>query len=93
MRGHAPARAGAVSGSPDAYLSISPSLAPDAANAQRVAEQVMESLEARALLFSGRGTVRTLRSGTRLQLRDCPHLPNNVNSDPNADASAPYPLL
>ena len=93
VRGHAPARAGAVSGSPDAYLSISPSLAPDAANAQRVAEQVMESLEARALLFSGRGTVRTLRSGTRLQLRDCPHLPNNVNSDPNADASAPYPLL
>jgi uncharacterized protein involved in type VI secretion and phage assembly len=93
VRGHAPARFGGGSGSPDAYLSISPSLAPDAGNAQRIAEQVMESIEARALLFTGRGTVRTLRSGTRLQLRDCPHLPHDANADPNADASAPTPLL
>ncbi|MGD7246312.1 type VI secretion system Vgr family protein [Ralstonia pseudosolanacearum] len=85
VRAHAPARFATSTGSPDAYLSISPSLAPDAANAQRVAEQVMESLEARALLFSGRGTVRTLRSGTRLQVVDCPHLPQDVEGA--------YPLL
>jgi len=84
-RAHAPARFATSAGSPDAYLSISPSLAPDSANAQRIAEQVMESLEARALLFSGRGTVRTLRSGTRLQVVDCPHLPQDVEGA--------YPLL
>ncbi|WP_426401036.1 type VI secretion system Vgr family protein (plasmid) [Ralstonia sp. R-29] len=84
-RAHAPARFATSAGSPDAYLSISPSLAPDAGNAQRIAEQVMESLEARALLFSGRGTVRTLRSGTRLQVVDCPHLPQDVEGA--------YPLL
>ena len=84
-RAHAPARFVTSAGSPDAYLSISPSLAPDSANAQRIAEQVMESLEARALLFSGRGTVRTLRSGTRLQVVDCPHLPQDVEGA--------YPLL
>ncbi|WP_303678794.1 type VI secretion system Vgr family protein [Ralstonia mannitolilytica] len=85
LRAHAPARFTTTAGSPDAYLSISPSLAPDTANAQRVAEQVMESLEARALLFSGRATVRTLRSGTRLQVVDCPHLPQDVDGA--------YPLL
>ena len=85
VRAHAPARCATSAGSPDAYLSISPSLAPDAGNAQRIAEQVMESLEARALLFSGRGTVRTLRSGTRLQVVDCPHLPQDVDGA--------YPLL
>ncbi|MBA4232922.1 MAG: type VI secretion protein, partial [Ralstonia sp.] len=85
VRAHAPARFATSAGSPDAYLSISPSLAPDSANAQRIAEQVMESLEARALLFSGRGTVRTLRSGTRLQVVDCPHLPQDVEGA--------YPLL
>ena len=84
-RAHAPARFATSAGSPDAYLSISPSLAPDSANAQRIAEQVMESLEARALLFSWRGTVRTLRSGTRLQVVDCPHLPQDVEGA--------YPLL
>ncbi|MGA3948532.1 type VI secretion system Vgr family protein [Ralstonia nicotianae] len=85
VRAHAPARLATSAGSPDAYLSISPSLAPDAANAQRIAEQVMESLEARALLISGRGTVRTLRSGTRLLVVGCPHLPQDVDGA--------YPLL
>ncbi|WP_426400945.1 type VI secretion system Vgr family protein (plasmid) [Ralstonia sp. R-29] len=84
-RAHAPARFATSAGSPDAYLSISPSLAPDAGNAQRIAEQVMESLEARALLLLGRGTVRTLRSGTRMQVVDCPHLPQDVEGA--------YPLL
>ena len=85
VRAHAPARLATSAGSPDAYLSVSPSLAPDSANAQRIAEQVMESLEARALLVSGRGTVRTLRSGTRMQVVDCPHLLQ--------DAESGYPLL
>jgi len=85
VRAHAPARLATNAGSPDAYLSVSPSLAPDSANAQRIAEQVMESLEARALLVSGRGTVRTLRSGTRMQIVDCPHLPQDVEGA--------YPLL
>ncbi|AZU59804.1 type VI secretion protein [Ralstonia pseudosolanacearum] len=85
IRGHAPSRFGGIAGSPDAYLSISPSLAPNAANAQRIAEQVMESVEARVRLFTGRGTVRTLRSGTRLKVRDCPHLPQDVDGA--------YPLL
>ncbi|AXV83800.1 type VI secretion system Vgr family protein [Ralstonia solanacearum] len=85
IRGHAPSRFGGIAGSPDAYLSISPSLAPNAANAQRIVEQVMESVEARVRLFTGRGTVRTLRSGTRLKVRDCPHLPQDVDG--------PYPLL
>ena len=85
VRAHAPARSATSAGSPDAYLSISPSLAPDSANAQRIAEQVMESLEARALLCFGRGTVRTLRSGTRMQVVGCPHLPQDVEGA--------YPLL
>ncbi|MDB0574171.1 hypothetical protein LBW59_26080, partial [Ralstonia solanacearum] len=55
------------------------------ANAQRIAEQAMESVEARSRLFIGRGTVRTLRSGTRLKVVDCPHLPQDVDG--------PYPLL
>ncbi len=85
VRGHAPARFGGGMGCPDPYLSISPSLAPDRANAQRIAEQAMESVEARSRLFIGRGTVRTLRSGTRLKVVDCPHLPQDVDG--------PYPLL
>ncbi|WP_197342459.1 type VI secretion system Vgr family protein, partial [Ralstonia solanacearum] len=85
VRGHAPARFGGGMGCPDPYLSISPSLAPDRANAQRIAEQAMESVEARSRLFIGRGTVRTLRSGTRLKVVDCPHLPRDVDG--------PYPLL
>ncbi|ATG21426.1 type VI secretion protein [Ralstonia pickettii] len=85
VRAHAPARFGGGTASPDAYLSVSPSLAPDAANAQRIAEQVMEGIEARALLLAGRGTVRTLRSGTRLRVVGCPHLPQ--------DADGPFPLL
>ncbi|MGD7201586.1 type VI secretion system Vgr family protein, partial [Ralstonia pseudosolanacearum] len=59
FRAHVPSRFCGIAGSPDAYLSISPSLAPDTANAQRIAEQVMESVEARARLFIGRGSVRT----------------------------------
>ncbi|MCL9851917.1 type VI secretion system Vgr family protein (plasmid) [Ralstonia solanacearum P673] len=85
VRGHAPARFGCGMGCPDPYLSISPSLAPDRANAQRIAEQAMESVEARCRLFIGRGTVRTLRSGTRLKVVGCPHLPQDVDG--------PYPLL
>lgn len=85
VRAHAPARSATSAGSPDAYLSISRSLAPDVANAQRIAEQVMESLEARALMVSGRCTVRALRSGTRMQVVDCPHLPQ--------EAEGGYPLL
>ncbi|QIK21563.1 type VI secretion system tip protein VgrG (plasmid) [Ralstonia solanacearum] len=85
FRAHVPSRFCGIAGSPDAYLSISPSLAPDTANAQRIAEQVMESVEARARLFIGRGSVRTLRSGTRLKIVDCPHLPKDVDG--------PYPLL
>ncbi|NKA33056.1 type VI secretion protein [Ralstonia solanacearum] len=85
VRAHAPARFGGSSGYPDAYLSVSPSLAPDTSNAQRIAEQVMESVEARARLLAGRATVRTLRSGTRLQVRDCPHLPQDVDG--------PFPML
>ena len=84
-RAHAPARLAVSTGNPEPYLAISPSLAPDAANARRIAEQVMESVEARELLFHGHGTVRTLRSGTRLQVVDCPHLPQDVEGA--------YPLL
>ncbi|MEC3767671.1 type VI secretion system Vgr family protein [Cupriavidus sp. SS-3] len=90
IRGHAPARFGVFSGravSPDPYLSVSLSLAPDRASAQRVAEQVMEAIEARALVFTGSASVRTLRSGTRLVVTDCPHLP------PQPDDTAGYPLL
>ncbi|WP_427311558.1 type VI secretion system Vgr family protein [Cupriavidus sp. H39] len=90
IRGHAPARFGVFSGravSPDPYLSVSLSLAPDTASAQRVAEQVMEAIEARALVFTGAASVRTLRSGTRLTVTGCPHLP------PQEDDTAGYPLL
>ncbi|AMR76297.1 type VI secretion system Vgr family protein [Cupriavidus nantongensis] len=90
IRGHAPSRYGVFSGravSPDPYFSVSLSLAPDAASAQRVAEQVMEAIEVRALVFTGSGSVRTLRSGTRLTVTDCPHLP------PQPDDTAGYPLL
>ncbi|UDM50771.1 type VI secretion system Vgr family protein [Cupriavidus sp. MP-37] len=90
IRGHAPARFGVFSGqaaSPDPYLSVSLSLAPDTASALRVAEQVMEAIEARALVFTGSASVRTLRSGTRLSVIGCPHLP------PQEDDTAAYPLL
>ncbi|MEM5278485.1 contractile injection system protein, VgrG/Pvc8 family [Cupriavidus taiwanensis] len=90
LRGHAPGRFEVFSGraaSPDPYLSVSLSLAPDTASAQRVAEQVMEAIEARALVFTGSASVRTLRSGTRLTVTDCPHLP------PQQDETAGYPLL
>ncbi|SOZ41015.1 conserved hypothetical protein; putative VGR-RELATED PROTEIN [Cupriavidus taiwanensis] len=90
LRGHAPARFDVFSGraaSPDPYLSVSLSLAPDTAGAQRVAEQVMEAIEARALVFTGSASVRTLRSGTRLRVTGCPHLP------PQEDDTAGYPLL
>ncbi|WP_354686988.1 type VI secretion system tip protein VgrG, partial [Cupriavidus necator] len=90
IRGHAPARSGGNAGraaSPDPYLSVSLALAPDAANAQRIAEQVVEAIEARALLFAGRASVRTLRSGTRMTVSGCPHLP------PQEDDAAGYPLL
>ncbi|PZX30276.1 late control gene D protein (GPD), partial [Cupriavidus phytorum] len=90
IRGHAPARYGVFSGravSPDPYFSVSLSLAPDTTSAQRVAEQVMEAIEVRALVFTGSGSVRTLRSGTRLTVTDCPHLP------PQPDDTAGYPLL
>ena len=87
VRGHAPARFGSMQGMPDSYLSVSPSLAPDAEAAQRVAEQVMEAIEARALLFTGAATVRTLRAGTRLAVIGCPHLL------PLENPTAGYPLL
>ncbi|SOY41349.1 type VI secretion system Vgr family protein [Cupriavidus taiwanensis] len=87
VRGHAPARFGSMQGMPDSYLSVSPSLAPDAEAAQRVAEQVMEAIEARALLFTGAATVRTLRAGTRFAVTGCPHLP-----PPENDTDG-YPLL
>ncbi|SPA33042.1 conserved hypothetical protein; putative VGR-RELATED PROTEIN [Cupriavidus taiwanensis] len=90
IRAHAPARfAGHVnrSASPDPYLSVSLSLAPDAASAQRVAEQVMEAIEVRSLRFTGRASVRSLRSGTRLTVKGCPHLP------PLDDDAFGYPLL
>uniref|UniRef100_UPI0011C0651E type VI secretion system Vgr family protein n=1 Tax=Cupriavidus taiwanensis TaxID=164546 RepID=UPI0011C0651E len=90
LRGHAPARFDVFSGraaSPDPYLSVSLSLTPDTASAQRVAERVMEAIEARALVFAGSASVRTLRSGTRLTVTDCPHLP------PQEDETAGYPLL
>ncbi|SPD65968.1 Type VI secretion protein [Cupriavidus taiwanensis] len=90
IRGHAPARFGVFSGravSPDPYLSVSLSLAPDTASAQRVAEQVMEAIEARALVFTGSASMRSLRSGTRLTVADCPHLL------PQPDDTAGYPLL
>ncbi|WP_146604303.1 type VI secretion system Vgr family protein, partial [Cupriavidus phytorum] len=90
IRAHAPARYGVFSGravSPDPYFSVSLSLAPDLASAQRVAEQVMEAIEARALVFTGSASVRSLRSGTRLTVTDCPHLP------PQPDDTAGYPLL
>ncbi|MBB2921105.1 uncharacterized protein involved in type VI secretion and phage assembly, partial [Cupriavidus alkaliphilus] len=90
IRGHAPARFDVFSGratSPDPYLSVSLSLAPDTASAQRVAEQVMEAIEARALVFTGSASVRTLRSGTRLRVTGCPHL------SPQEDDTAGYPLL
>ncbi|MCO4889639.1 type VI secretion system tip protein VgrG [Cupriavidus sp. WGtm5] len=90
IRGHAPARYVGNVGravSPDPYLSVSVSLAPDAASAQRVAEQVIEAVEARALLFTGRASVRTLRSGMRLTVTGWPHLPLQD------DDAAGYPLL
>ncbi|NOV26195.1 type VI secretion system tip protein VgrG [Cupriavidus necator] len=90
IRGHAPARFGVFSGraaSPDPYLSVSLSLAPDTTSAQRVAEQVMEAIEARALVFAGAASVRTLRSGTRVTVTGCPHLP------PQEDDTKGYPLL
>ncbi|MBB3016419.1 type VI secretion system Vgr family protein [Cupriavidus alkaliphilus] len=90
IRGHAPARFDVFSGratSPDPYLSVSLSLAPDTASALRVAEQVMEAIEARALVFTGSASVRTLRSGTRLRVTGCPHLP------PQENDTAGYPLL
>ncbi|WP_183284371.1 type VI secretion system Vgr family protein [Cupriavidus alkaliphilus] len=90
LRGHAPARfAGHVNrtAGPDPYLSVSLSLAPDAVNAQRVAEQVMEAIEVRSLRFTGRASVRSLRSGTRLTVNGCPHLP------PLDDDAEGYPLL
>ncbi|SPS00192.1 type VI secretion system Vgr family protein [Cupriavidus taiwanensis] len=90
LRAHAPARFAAHvnrTTGPDPYLSVSLSLAPDAASAQRVAEQVMEAIEVRSLRFTGRSSVRSLRSGTRLTVNGCPHLP------PLEDASAGYPLL
>ncbi|SCB37567.1 phage late control D family protein, partial [Cupriavidus alkaliphilus] len=90
IRGHAPARFGGFSGraaSPDPYLSVSLSLAPNTASAQRVAEQVMEAIEARALVFTGSASVRTLRCGTRLSVTGCPHLP------PQENDTAGYPLL
>ncbi|SOY70369.1 type VI secretion system Vgr family protein [Cupriavidus taiwanensis] len=90
VRGHAPARFDVFSGraaSPHPYLSVSLSLAPDTASAQRVAEQVMEAIEARALVFTGSASARTLRSGTRLTVTGCPHLP------PLDDDAAGYPLL
>ncbi|CAM3070649.1 type VI secretion system Vgr family protein [Cupriavidus taiwanensis] len=90
IRAHAPARYGVFSGravSPDPYFSVSLSLAPDTASAQRVAEQVMEAIEVRAQVFTGSASVRSLRSGTRLTVTDCPHLP------PQQDDTAGYPLL
>ncbi|SPA33529.1 conserved hypothetical protein [Cupriavidus taiwanensis] len=90
LRAHSPARyAGHVNraANPDPYLSVSLSLAPDAASAQRVADQVMEAIEVRALRFTGRASVRSLRSGTRLSVNGCPHLP------PLEDDAAGYPLL
>ncbi|WP_373376157.1 type VI secretion system Vgr family protein [Cupriavidus nantongensis] len=90
IRAHAPARfAGHVNraASPDPYLSVSLSLAPDAASAQRVAEQVMEAIEVRSLRFTGRASVRSLRSGTRLTVNGCPYLP------PLDDDAIGYPLL
>ncbi|SOY52196.1 type VI secretion system Vgr family protein [Cupriavidus taiwanensis] len=90
IRGHAPARYGGFAShaaSPDPYLSVSLSLAPDTVSAQRIAEQVIEAIEARALVFTGSASVRTLRSGTRLTVTDCPHLP------PQQDDTAGYPLL
>ncbi|MBB3010458.1 type VI secretion system Vgr family protein [Cupriavidus alkaliphilus] len=90
IRSHAPARFDVFSGraaSPDPYLSVSLSLAPDTASAQRVAEQVMEAIEARALVFTSSASVRTLRSGTRLTVTGCPHLPRLD------DDAAGYPLL
>ncbi|SPC18163.1 type VI secretion system Vgr family protein [Cupriavidus taiwanensis] len=90
VRAHAPARfAGHVSrpASPDPYLSVSLSLAPDAASAQRVAEQVMEAIEVRSLRFTGRASVRSLRSGTRVRVNGCPHLP------PLEDDADGFPLL
>uniref|UniRef100_UPI003F497F30 type VI secretion system Vgr family protein n=1 Tax=Cupriavidus taiwanensis TaxID=164546 RepID=UPI003F497F30 len=90
LRAHAPARyTGHMNraASPDPYLSVSLSLAPDAASAQRVADQVMEAIEVRALRVTGRASVRSLRSGTRLSVNGCPHLP------PLEDDAAGYPLL
>ncbi|SPA27407.1 conserved hypothetical protein; putative VGR-RELATED PROTEIN [Cupriavidus taiwanensis] len=90
IRGHAPARYGLFSGravSPDPYFSVSLSLAPDTASAQRVAEQVMEAIEVRALVFTGCASVRSLRSGNRLTVTDCPHLP------PQPADTAGYSLL
>lgn len=87
LRGHAPTRYMGGAGCPDPYFTVSLSIVRDAAGARRLATQLMESIEARALMFSGQGTVRTLRSGTRLAVRDCPHLP------PLEDEAAPYPIL
>jgi len=87
LRGHAPAKLGGGAQCPEPYLSVSQSVVGDAAGAQRLAEQLMESIEARAQLFAGQGTVRTFVSGTRVAVSDCPHLPKQE------DAEAAYPLL
>ncbi|MBY4897536.1 type VI secretion system Vgr family protein [Cupriavidus sp. AU9028] len=87
LRGHAPAKLGGGAQCPDAYLSLSQSAVVDASGAQRLAEQLMEGIEARSLLFHGQGTVRTFASGTRIAINDCPHLPAQ---DDGNDA---FPLL
>ncbi|MCG5259587.1 type VI secretion system Vgr family protein, partial [Cupriavidus gilardii] len=87
LRGHAPAKLGGGAQCPEPYLSVSQSAVGDAAGAQRLAEQLMESIEVRAQLFAGQGTVRSFVSGTRVAVSDCPHLPRQE------DAEAAYPLL
>lgn len=87
LRAHAPAKLGGGAQCPEPYLSVTQSVVRDAAGAQRLAEQLMESIEVRARLFSGHGSVRTFAAGTRVAVTDCPHLP------PQDDPGAPTPLL
>ncbi|REE91292.1 type VI secretion system Vgr family protein [Cupriavidus plantarum] len=84
LRAHAPAKFGGSAQCPDSYLSVSQSVVKDEAGAQRLATQLMESIEARAQLFAGRGSVRTYVAGTRTKVADCPHLPSSDGA---------YPLL
>lgn len=87
LRGHALAKPGGGAQCPAAYLSVSRSMVADAQGAQRLAEQLMEGIEARSVLIHGQGTVRTFASGTRVAIGGCPNL---RATDDHSDA---FPLL